>query len=686
MRAADVVSCHIYLWPSCTCTEHVAILSCPLTPLTVARAVAGMADSQSDTAVSSAHSSRDKAFEIFVKRTITSIQKEAWGRSREVKEIREACQAFLNRLEETGCTEETLKEVLYPLQLACCSNMQRVVELALGCLHKLVAHAWLHGESTSSGSMDLLSATGSVDSDDTVAQVIKMVIRCGETNNDALQLSVVRALLTFTTAEHFVAHGECLLAAVRAVFNLALGSDNAANKRTACNALLQMLNTITKRVTQIQPRHTGSECSSRTASDAHDLMRSTSSIHSYQNNMYSPKTDAHTGFNSGSNVISQLGSFPEAAPADLSAGDVTDGNYRAAQLANLAKQGDLRGLEAALEATAPEELDLEDNSGGSEPDTATPRATAYSVTTPRTSSGGMGNQQGAATAVAAGATADGEDVLTPTVSGSNGRPSGRAGGALPLSQAAVAQQTAQGHQSQRLTTLEKDVLLVLTAFCKLASRESGSSSAESYLHQGKLLALEMLAKVLSNPLHFWDHVREPFCRQLRQPLCMALLRNCANNDPAAFDLAVRLLSSILSLPRLRLGLRAELGAFYPLLILRPLEQEAPEPANLAAALSSIQGVVSDPQLLVDVFVNYDCDLQASNLYERTILVCNQPMVCLASANTAVHDAYVCCTYAAVYCIMLSKLMATSDDYSPALDLQTLAVVLHCQQLGTSCCH
>ena len=31
-----------------------------------------------------AHSSRDKAFEIFVKRTITAIQKEAWGRSKEV--------------------------------------------------------------------------------------------------------------------------------------------------------------------------------------------------------------------------------------------------------------------------------------------------------------------------------------------------------------------------------------------------------------------------------------------------------------------------------------------------------------------------------------------------------------------------------------------------------------------------
>lgn len=96
------------------------------------------------------------------------------------------------------------------------------------------------------------------------------------------------------------------------------------------------------------------------------------------------------------------------------------------------------------------------------------------------------------------------------------------------------------------------------------------------LLQGKLLALELLTKVLQNPLHAWDHVREPFCRQLRQPLCLALLRNCASPDPTAFQLAVRLLTAILALPRVRLGLRAELGAFYPLLVLRPLEQVGAE--------------------------------------------------------------------------------------------------------------
>ena len=56
-------------------------------------------------------------------------------------------------------------------------------------------------------------------------------------------------------------------------------------------------------------------------------------------------------------------------------------------------------------------------------------------------------------------------------------------------------------------------------------------------------------QVLSNPMHNWDHVPEAFCRQLRQPLCMALLRNCATPDSAAYGLALKLLVAILNLPR-----------------------------------------------------------------------------------------------------------------------------------------
>ena len=52
----------------------------------------------------------------------------------------------------------------------------------------------------------------------------------------------------------------------------------------------------------------------------------------------------------------------------------------------------------------------------------------------------------------------------------------------------------------------------------------------------------------------------------------------------------------------RSGLKAELGAFYPLLLLRPLEAERPEPGQLYSALNALLELATQPQLLVCVAV------------------------------------------------------------------------------------
>ena len=83
-------------------------------------------------------------------------------------------------------------------------------------------------------------STGEANENDMVAKVINVVIKCGESAQESLQLAVIRGLLTFATAEHFIAHGECLLSAVRMVFNLALASEDPNIRRAAGNALLQV--------------------------------------------------------------------------------------------------------------------------------------------------------------------------------------------------------------------------------------------------------------------------------------------------------------------------------------------------------------------------------------------------------------------------------------------------------------
>ena len=44
----------------------------------------------------------------------------------------------------------------------------------------------------------------------------------------------------------------------------------------------------------------------------------------------------------------------------------------------------------------------------------------------------------------------------------------------------------------------------------MAARETGFGAVESYMHQGKLLALDLLVRVLTNPMHDWGHMRPEF--------------------------------------------------------------------------------------------------------------------------------------------------------------------------------
>lgn len=44
----------------------------------------------------------------------------------------------------------------------------------------------------------------------------------------------------------------------------------------------------------------------------------------------------------------------------------------------------------------------------------------------------------------------------------------------------------------------------------------------------------------------------------------------------------------------------------------------PDPLQQLAALEALKSISENAQLMIDIFVNYDCNLQASNLFERTL--------------------------------------------------------------------
>lgn len=69
--------------------------------------------------------------------------------------------------------------------------------------------------------------------------------------------------------------------------------------------------------------------------------------------------------------------------------------------------------------------------------------------------------------------------------------------------------------------------------------------------------------------------------------------------------------------RFRAGLKEEIGIFFPMLVLRVLEN-VPQPSFLQkmTVLNLLEKICQDPQAIVDIFVNYDCDVDAPNIFER----------------------------------------------------------------------
>ena len=51
----------------------------------------------------------------------------------------------------------------------------------------------------------------------------------------------------------------------------------------------------------------------------------------------------------------------------------------------------------------------------------------------------------------------------------------------------------------------------------MAARDTGFGAVETLLHHGKLLSLELLVRVLENPLHNWNNVRPEVHTELHTP-------------------------------------------------------------------------------------------------------------------------------------------------------------------------
>ncbi|PIA25663.1 hypothetical protein AQUCO_10900008v1 [Aquilegia coerulea] len=172
-------------------------------------------------------------------------------------------------------------------------------------------------------------------------------------------------------------------------------------------------------------------------------------------------------------------------------------------------------------------------------------------------------------------------------------------------------------QQQTDSKIREDGFLLFRNLCKLSMKFSAHDNPEDpYLLRGKVLSLELLKVMMENSGPIW-RTNDRFLGAIKQYLCLSLLKNSALSVMSVFQLLCSILMSLLS--KFRSGLKAEIGIFFPMLVLRVLENILqPSFLQKMTVLNLLEKISQDSQIIIDIFVNYDCDVDAPNIYERTV--------------------------------------------------------------------
>ncbi|CAD6210421.1 unnamed protein product [Miscanthus lutarioriparius] len=431
--------------------------------------------------------------------------------------------------------------LLAPVTSALGSGSAKLAEAALELLHRLIAHSYIHGEADPSADP----------SAQLVASLLDAACNALGLDDEHIELLLLKTLLSAVTSTSVRLHGDCLLRAVRACYDMYLGSRSAVNQATAKASLVQMLVIVFRRMeadsstVPVQPI---------VVADVIELPDAGSG---------SPTADPNAVQGFISKIIGDFdGAFTPLARTASSAGAG----------ATVAHDGAFETTAAAEEGANP--ADLLDSTDKDMLD-----AKYWEISMYKTAIEGRKDELGVEGAVV-GTLDDDADV--------------RIG-----------------------NKLRRDAFLVFRALCKLSMKTPPKDApADPIVMRGKILALELLKILLENAGAVF-RTSERFLGAIKQYLCLSLLKNCASSHMIVFQLSCSIFISLVA--RFRPGLKAEIGVFFPMIILRVLENIAqPNYQAKMIVLRFLEHLCGDSQILVDIFLNYDCDVHSSNIFERMV--------------------------------------------------------------------
>ena len=493
------------------------------------------------------------------------------------------------------------RELMLVLRDAIETRVARVVEASLDCLQKLVSFSLIRGEvfainqpkTKGSGSGSFFGSSTGQEGDERSttlqfaaqppqAQAVELVCACADTGDDAVDLRLLRALLTVITTSTLQVHSTALLLCVRSTYNVFLTTKSEVTQATAKATLMQIVNAVYFRI------ETGCFAVNLPPVTVDDVVRMGGGGDGSGGGDKSSTTASVYEFLSDvAAAVDPFGTAARQMEADLDAAFVV--KKISAEGLKTARDGLTVKVDGANgdgeEASLSLSLDL-------------PHSPLHSIMTTNMNS----------------------LSLEGTMSASSRR-------SLDI----LHRMSTSDVETKAI--LEKDGFLLLRALCKLSIKSPDSSSDSINSSKGRVLALELIKVLLENSGHEVQS-QEKILKGIKQYLCLSLLKCSGSSSTHLQNLCTSIFTTLLM--KFRTKLKAEIGVFYPMILLKVLEtpvggggaggeyftptlaMASADAMAKTAVLKCLERVSKDGQVLVDLFVNYDCDIEGGNLFERTV--------------------------------------------------------------------
>jgi brefeldin A-inhibited guanine nucleotide-exchange protein len=176
-----------------------------------------------------------------------------------------------------------------------------------------------------------------------------------------------------------------------------------------------------------------------------------------------------------------------------------------------------------------------------------------------------------------------------------------------------------------LDLLRRDAFLAFRFLCRMAMKvdkvptkegkpEAADDLSPMVLKQ-RALGLEMILSLLTNPGPVIQ-TQEPFLSLIKQSVTLAISKNGLLIVPALFELALSLF--LILLKNYKVFLKSEIEVLFNEIYLYVLDNPNAMFKQKFMVLQGLFKICSNSQTLVDIYVNYDCDLSMASIYEKFV--------------------------------------------------------------------